>query len=1124
MKDHQSSTDLSENESPTAPASGEGFFNPLPCSICLELPMRITTFSAWHEHTPFAMWLVATLRPRLIVELGTHYGDSYCAFCQAVRELKLETCCFAIDTWAGDPHAGGYGPEVLADLRAFHDPLYASFSHLLQSTFADALQHFSDASIDLLHIDGYHTYEVVREDFTAWLPKMRRGGVVLFHDTNVRERDFGVWRLWEEVKANHPHFEFSHGHGLGMLVVGEATAPELRALCAASADEATLIRDLFFALGQRVSLVAEGIRKEQALKTAAERERQQAQLLHEQAAQLQQREQEREHLAAQVGDLVQARQSLLARYEAQAQALELQTSVRHEAEELARQAWQNIEQLNGRLAEKEQELRQLNQQLWEQEQSLQALGAEAHEVEQGIRELLLMDEEQTRKAPALWAAWTAEQPVAKTGPKSRRVEKVGAPWPSPNGSGADVHRAEPEPLCGALDMPAEGESISTRFLVCGWALSVYQIARVAVFLDGDLIGEVKYGSPRPDAAAAFPQYGLTNCGYDGQVTISADRMDSTPHTLLVQITDAQGRTIEFMRSVLTQGSPYDVWISKNEPDEAALTEQRRQAAQIFYRPLMSIITPVYNTPPDVLRAMLDSVLAQTYDHWQLCLADGGSTDPAVRAVLEEYARRDERIQPKFLTQNLGISGNSNEALQLACGEFIALLDHDDEIAPNALYENVLLLNRYPDADMIYSDEDKLDIYGNRWGPFFKPDWSPDLFRSMMYTCHLGVYRTSLIKELGGFRSEFDGAQDYDLVLRLTECTTRIHHIPRVLYHWRVIAGSAAGDPDAKPYAFAAQIKAISEHCQRLGWDCTVEPGNFRGHNRVRHHLAAPPRVSIIIPTRDQADILRRCIESIRARSTYTNYEIIVVDNGSTEPETLDYLRLLAAQADTRILPFPSEFNFSAINNYAAAQAEGELLLLLNNDTEVLSPDWLEAMVGPALREEVGAVGARLLYPDGTLQHGGVILGGPLVALHAHKGLPAESHGYYGLAKVTRNVSAVTGACLMTRRALFHHLGGLDEDRLAVAYNDLDYCLRLREQGHLIVWTPHAELLHHESFSRGYDTSGEKVERLRGERAYVEKRWGHVLSRDPYYNPNLTLEAEDFSLVTVSRDELLTLVR
>jgi O-antigen biosynthesis protein len=1106
-------------------------FSPLNHPLCLALPARITRFSAWHEHTPFAMWLVAALRPRLIVELGTHYGDSYCAFCQAVSQLKLETKCFAVDTWAGDPHAGEYGTDVLAALRAYHDPLYGSFSRLLPSTFVDARAHFADASIDLLHIDGYHTYEAAREDFIAWLPKMRRGGVVLFHDTNVRERDFGVWRLWEEIKADYPHFEFTHGHGLGVLVIDEALTPELQALCTTSAYEAALVRELFFSLGQRVSLIAAGISRDEQFEAAAARAQQQAQALAEQTAQAQQQMQEVTRLAAQVENLTEARQMLLARCESQTQALNLQGSVRQEAEELARQAWRNVAQLNDRLAEKEQEVRQLTQHLWEHERNLEERRSEAQEFEQDLHELLLIDEDQSQKLRAEWAVWAATPPLTeeamiRTRPVLRQVERADQIRQAYEPPGANVRNGSQPlgvvPLRGSLDRPAEGDNLSMRFVVRGWALSISKVERVAVFLDGRFIGEVPYGLSRPDAAAAFPQYGLTNCGYEGQLALSPSHIDDAQHTLLVQITDAQSRTIEFVRPVLTQGDPYDVWISRNEPNEAALNEQRRQATRLPYRPLISIITPVYNTPPNVLRAMFDSVLAQTYDHWQLCLADGASSEPAVRTVLEAYAQRDARIQVKFLPQNLGISGNSNEALALAKGEFIALLDHDDELSPNALYENVLLLNHHPDADMIYSDEDKLDIYGCRWGPFFKPDWSPDLFRSMMYICHLGVYRTSLIMEVGGFRPELDGAQDYDLVLRVTERTTRIYHIPRVLYHWRVIAGSAAGDPNAKPYAYKAQVNAISEHCQRLGWDCVVESGEFRGHNRIKHRLPTPPCVSIIIPTRDQAAILRRCLESIRTRSTYCNYEIIVVDNDSREPETLDYLQLLATQPDTRVLAYPGEFNYAAINNFAAAQAAGDLLLLLNNDTEVITPDWLEAMVGPALRDEVGAVGARLLYPDGTLQHGGVILRPQFIAFHAHRGLPAPETGYYGLIKVQRNVSAVTGACLMTRRALFLAMGGLDEHKLGVAYNDIDYCLRLREQGHLIVWTPHAELVHHESLSRGHDTAADKIERLKRETAYMQERWGHVLSRDPYYSPNLTLEWEDFSLTPISRYESFVL--
>lgn len=1070
--------------------------NPLNHPLCLALPARITTFSAWHEHTPFAMWLIAVLRPQLLVELGTHYGDSYCAFCQAVSQLKLETKCFAIDTWAGDPHAGGYGGEVLAELRAYHDPLYGSFSRLLPSTFADARAHFADASIDLLHIDGYHTYEAVKEDFTTWLPKMRSGGVVLFHDTNVRERDFGVWRLWEELKLEYSHFEFRHGHGLGVLVVGQAGAPELQMLCAANTNKATLVGELFFALGQRVSLKAAGLDKEQTLNAATEDGRQQARIAHDQAVQLEMQEQKRARLSEPMEELAQARQT--------------------------------IEQLHARLAQQEQVVQQLTRQAWEHEQNLHSFRAAAGEARQQVCELLLIDEELAQQASARRADWSATQArtaaLAAAGAAPQPVEERAAEPSVANNGLARWQATTPLPtgpntLRGALDEPAAEARISTRCRVQGWALAATgTVEKVQLFLDGHFIGAARYGLARPDIACLFPQYELTDCGFAEQLLLDDKWADDAAHVLLIQITDDSGQTLEIVRSVSVHPDPYDVWIGHNEPDAAALAQQRRQAPLLAYRPLISIITPVYNPRPNVLRAMLDSVLAQTYDHWQLCLADGGSASPIVRAVLADYAARDPRICIKFLAQNLGISGNSNEALTMAAGEFVALLDHDDELTPNALYENVLLLNHHPDADMIYSDEDKLDEQGRRLGPpFCKPDWSPDLFRSMMYICHLGVYRTSLIKELGGFRPEFDGAQDYDLVLRLIERTTRIHHLPRVLYHWRIGAGSVAGDAEAKPYAYAAQVRSIAEHCQRLGWDCTVEAGLCRGHNRIKHNLRVAPRVSIIIPTRNRARTLRRCIESIRARSTYTNYEIIVVDNDSTEAATHDLLQALAQQTNMRVLAHAGVWNHSALINFAAAQAEGDLLLLLDNQVEVRAADWLEAMVGHAARADVGAVGAKLVAPDGSLQHGGFILRPERIALPMHQGLPAENFGYFGLSIVLRNVSAVTAACLMTRRALFQAVGGLNEDHLATIFNDVDYCLRLREQGLLILWTPFAELLYRDAVAAGrHDDAASHHEGRQRAVPYMQRRWHNVIEQDPYYSPNLTVESDDFSLARFSR--------
>lgn len=563
---------------------------------------------------------------------------------------------------------------------------------------------------------------------------------------------------------------------------------------------------------------------------------------------------------------------------------------------------------------------------------------------------------------------------------------------------------------------------------------------------------------------------------------------------------------------------YEQWIRRNEPTHSALKQQAKHELDLEYRPLISVLTPVYNTDEAMLRKMLDSVLKQTYSNWELCLVDGCSAKSHVRQILGEYAKQNSRIRVKFLDDNLGISGNSNEALNMAAGEFVALLDHDDELTANALYENVLLLNRHSDADMIYSDEDKLDAEGARCHPFFKPDWSPDLFRSIMYTCHFGVYRTALIKSVGGFRDGFDGSQDHDLVLRLTEKTARIHHIPKILYHWRMSPGSTALDSEAKGYAEAARLKAVQEHCERRGLKGIAEPGLFNGAVRLRYLPEINPLVSIIIPTRDRFSVLRQCVNSILKLSTYENYEILIVDNDSSEREALDYFNLLEKQAKVRVLRFSGKFNFSAINNFAATQAKGELLLFLNNDTEVISADWLEAMIEHAVRPEVGAVGARLMYPNNTVQHAGVIIGMGGIAGHAHINLSSGDPGYFGRVHLVQNFSAVTGACLMTKAELFKDSGGFNEQNLAVAFNDVDFCLRLREKNLLIVYTPYAELYHYESLSRGSDFSPENIERFKREIEYVESRWRKIICCDPYYNPNLSLDLSlgTFTLAPFSR--------
>jgi len=561
---------------------------------------------------------------------------------------------------------------------------------------------------------------------------------------------------------------------------------------------------------------------------------------------------------------------------------------------------------------------------------------------------------------------------------------------------------------------------------------------------------------------------------------------------------------------------YELWILKNEPKKEDLKRMAEECKKFKYSPKISIIMPTWNTEEKWLRKAIESVLNQVYDNWELCIADGGSTKPHVRRVLEEYARKDRRIKVKFLPENLGIAGNSNEALKLATGEFVAFLDHDDELAPFALYEVVKLLNEKPDLDFIYSDEDKIDEKGRRRDPFFKPDYSPDMFLSCNYICHLSVIRKSLVDKVGGFRLGYDGSQDYDLFLRVLEHTDKIAHIPKILYHWRMIRTSAASSTSAKPYAYEAAKKALADAMRRRGIEIEgVYDGLWLGSYRIKYKIKGNPKVSIIIPTKDKVEVLKRCIDSILNKTTYQNYEIVIVDNNSQEEKTFEYYETIKDNPKIRILEYKKPFNFSAINNYAVSKVDSEFILFLNNDTEVITPEWLSAMLEHAQRREVGAVGAKLLYPNNTIQHAGVILGlgaGPSrVAGHSHKYLPNSFPGYYYRPHIIQNLSAVTAACMLTKKSLFEEVGGFDEVNLPIAFNDVDYCLKLREKGFLIVYTPYAVLYHHESLSRGYEDTPEKQERFLKEVKYMREKWGSILDNDPYYNPNLTGDREDFSI-------------
>jgi GT2 family glycosyltransferase len=542
---------------------------------------------------------------------------------------------------------------------------------------------------------------------------------------------------------------------------------------------------------------------------------------------------------------------------------------------------------------------------------------------------------------------------------------------------------------------------------------------------------------------------------------------------------------------------YQQWIRRHELRVWDPDRLRRSASELTNQPKISIVLPVYNTRRRWLERAIQSVRAQAYDNWELCVCDDASSEPYIRSCLEQWREADQRIKVVFAPENGGISRASNRALQLATGEFVGLLDHDDELAPAALYEVVKLLQRHPEADLIYSDEDKLDGSGRRCDPFFKPDWSPEYLLSCNYICHFGVYRKALVESLGGFRSQFDGSQDYDLILRVSDRSERIFHIPEVLYHWRQSSASTAQRSAAKQYCAQAGHAALQQHLERRQINGTVEYGSQAGRYRVRPTIQGNPLVSIVLRATTDGSVVRRCLRALQARTTYPNYEALIVHDGTIGLDALE-----SPDGKVRLLRLEGTCSASRVNNLAAREARGEHLLLLDPHAEILSPDWLGSMLELCQLEGVGAVGAKLYSPHQTIGDAGIILGGGGVARFSHANLPAKSRGYFDALICTRNYSAVSYACMLVRRQAYEAAGGWD-DGLST-FSDIDFCLRLRAKGWRIAWTPFAELIKHESAPGGAGGDPAEIK-------IMQECWGAALERDPYYNANLSLEKQTFAL-------------
>lgn len=567
-----------------------------------------------------------------------------------------------------------------------------------------------------------------------------------------------------------------------------------------------------------------------------------------------------------------------------------------------------------------------------------------------------------------------------------------------------------------------------------------------------------------------------------------------------KLTDVSQRPVE-----------YSEWLPKHLPTKTELEKQKRTVFSGDHK--FSIVVPLYKTGEEYLKALVDSVQAQTYGNWELCLSDGSGAGSPIRELLENYEKQDKRIKVVYHQEALRIAENTNAAIGITTGDFIAFADHDDMLTPNALFECAKALEEKPETEILYTDEDKMSVNGNKFfQPNFKPDFNLDLLCTVNYICHLFVAKKELLEKVGLLRAEFDGAQDYDLILRCAEEAEHICHIPKILYHWRSHEDSTAENPESKMYAFDAGERAVQAHFDRIGVKAEVYKGEFLGLYRTRYIRDHDPLISIIIPNKDHTEDLERCIRSIEERSTYRNFEYVIVENNSTEEKTFAYYKELEEKNDkVRVVYWDREFNYSEINNFGASHAKGEYLLLLNNDTEVINSDWLEEMLGYCMREDVGIVGARLYYEDDTIQHAGVVLGFGGIAGHCFVQQPRGKTGYQHRIICAQDYSAVTAACMMVKKEAFDKAGGLSPD-LAVAFNDIDFCLKVRDAGYLVVYNPYAELHHYESKSRGLENTPEKKERFNKEVATLEAHWPDIFSKpDPYYNPNLTLKSQDFSL-------------
>jgi len=985
----------------------------------------------WVGHIYFAYDLVSNLKPELIVELGAYKGTSFFSFCQAVKDHNFSTTLFAVDTWKGDKHSFYYGEEVWELFDRIKKSYYENLNiNILKTTFDEAVTEFEDNSIGILHIDGLHIYEAVKHDFETWESKVKDNGIILFHDIHEKRDDFGVYRLWEELKEEYNTIEFVHSHGLGVLFKGSDLYNSLSPL-------QEIWQKYYHNVNQEI----------QNQKEVSEERERAISLLQKQA----------EENNKNLNQEIQNQKEVL---EERERAISLLQKQAEENNKFMHSLDKKINDLGFQLKQKDDSIEEFTEKIQNSEEQLEVLQQEKENYKNEIYNLKSKLSESDKKKLQLLKQVREQQ---------KTITKIIASW-----SWWITH-----PL----------RVIADPFILLRRKIDfLYEDARLGIEL--------------------LKREGIKE--FTGRLYwyLRGKRLPQ----------EIPGTSKYFNQKSTSNKIDYYEWIERNDTLSDKDRSLIRSHIDFFeINPKFSVLIPVYNTKGEYLRQAIDSVLGQLYENWELCIADDASTSTEVHSILREYEKKDSRIRLSYRQENGGISACTNTALEMANGDWIVLLDHDDLLSEHALYLVTDVINNNHDAAIIYSDEDHIDSEGQRSTPYFKPDWDYDLFLGQNFINHLSAYRVDLAHKASGFREGFEGSQDWDFTLRVVETIqeSEIHHIPFILYHWRQTDASFSNI--SLELARDAAQRIVNEHFERTGQSARANSEGHSSYQFIKRELPLKcPLVSVIIPTKDQSELLKACIDGVINRTDYKPIEIVIVDNGSGEPDALEFLEYIQSNNNVRVVKDSGPFNFSQLINNGVANSSGEVCVLLNNDTEIINSGWLDEMVSHAIRPEVGAVGAKLYYPNNTIQHGGVITGIRGVAGHVHRNAQREYPGYFSRLLLTHNLSCVTAACIAVRREIFDEIGGLNEKDLTVAYNDVDFCIRIRQAGYKIIWTPHAELYHYESRSRGYDTKSGKLNRFNNEIFYMRNQWGFILDNDPFHNPNLSLDSESFEIALNTR--------